>query len=233
MIYVNKTRKPSSYLIVIFTTICLTSLVLTNKIIEWHGIVISSCLWTFPLLFLIGDVVSEVYGPKEAQKLLIYTFLSCFLFSIITNGAIKVPSATFYNNTNAYQQVLGQDLRFTFIALVGILVGSWVNIYAISKWKILLKGKYFCLRSVGATAVGELVNSIIVFPLSFSQTLSAHEILNIIIASYAIKMLYALISVYPAFLFVIYLKMKEGLDETFDKLSQDATTANRLISNSE
>jgi uncharacterized integral membrane protein (TIGR00697 family) len=226
MSYINKTTHPPPYLIVIYATVCIASLVLTNKIIEWHGIIISSCLLTFSFLFLIGDIVAEAYGQDEAKKLLGYTFLSCFLFSLITGEVIKIPSATFYNNTTAYQQVLGQDFRFTMVALVGILIGSWVNIYAISKWKILMKGKYFCLRSVAATALGELVNSIIVFPLAFTNSLTLSEIINMVIASYVIKIIYALITVYPAFLYVVYLKIKTGPEDSFYKLTKNSPRDN-------
>lgn len=204
--------------IVIYTTIILTSLTLTNKIIEWHGISFSACLITFPLIYVFCDIIAETYGYQESQKLIWVAIISCFIFSLIMQFAITIPSAAYYDNAAAYHQVFAQDLRFTIVACVAIVVGSLVNAYAISKWKILLQGRYFWIRSLGATALGELVNSLIAFPLAFFGTLPIHDIINLMFFSYVIKMLYALFAVYPASLVIAYHKSKgiNAYSKSFD-----------------
>ena len=203
--------KTPPILIVIYTVFCILSLVFTNKIIEWHGVDISACLIVFPLLFLWGDVIAEVYGYKEAKKLIVYTIVGCLLFSLISMFIIRIPSAQFYNNNVAYQQVLGQDVKFTLVGVSAILISSIVNVYILTRWKFLLKGRYFWVRSIGSTAVGEGVNSLIAFPLGFLGTLNLHQIINITMVSYVIKMLYSILSVFPASILVNYLQRKENI----------------------
>ncbi len=198
----------SSFWVVTYTTIVVASLVLTNKILEWHGIILSACLISFPLIYLFGDIVAEVYGYKESQKLIWFTIMSCIIFSIITQAAIYIPSANFYNNSAAYQQVLGQDLKFTLVGCLAIVLGAQVNMYAITKWKLLLNGRYFWLRSIGATALGELVNSLVAFPLGFFGDFPFHNIMEVMFFSYILKMIYAVLLVYPASLVVTYYKAK-------------------------
>lgn len=202
----------SDFFTMLYTTAVISSLALTNKIVKFHSFLISGCLFTFPLLYLYGDIIAEVYGYNEAKRLIWYTLISGFLFSISVSLVMDFPSPAFYNNTDAFKDVFGLSIKFIVIAVIAILAGSFTNAYIISKWKILIRGKYFWMRSLGSTAVGELLNSVIAFPLAFGGIIPSSKIVNMIVVAYVFKMLYASVAVYPASLIVTYLKNTKGID---------------------
>jgi queuosine precursor transporter len=207
-----KTKPISIFFVVIYTITIIASLTLTNKMIEIHGYLISGCLLVFPLLFFFSDIIAEIYGYYLAQKLIWLTVVGAAIFSVIISLTLLIPTPAFYNNNDAYQQVFGMSLKFTAVGFLAIWVGMIINAYFISKWKILLRGRYFWLRSVGSSAIGELANSLIAFPLAFAGVLPVSKIISLTVVSYVIKMAYAIIAATPGVYIVNYIKHVKGID---------------------
>lgn len=196
----------SPFVITLYITVVLTSLVLTNKLFVWHNMVFSACLITFPLLYFFGDIVAEIYGFKAASNLIKYTILSSILFSIICTFTIKIPSASFHNNGQAYNEVLGQNLKFSIGGVLAIFVGLYANAYIISKLNIIMSGKYFGLRSIVASSIGEFVNSLVAIPIGFLGQIPNNELLNMLIVTYFFKIAYAVVAAIPASMIINYVK---------------------------
>lgn len=196
----------SPFVITLYITIVLTSLVLTNKIFIWHNMVFSACLITFPLLYLFGDIVAEIYGFKAASNLIKYTILSSILFSTICTFALKIPSASFHNNSQAYNEVLGQNLKFAVGGVIAIFIGLYANAYIISKLNNIMSGKYFGLRSIIASSIGELVNSLIAIPIGFLGQIPTKDLINMLIVTYFFKIAYAVVAAFPASMIINYVK---------------------------
>jgi len=203
----------SPFIMTIYITCVLVSLSLSNKIIIWHGYIILTCLVTLPILFLIGDIVAEIYGYKAASRLIWYTLLSCILFSLLIIPITHIPSVNFHDNSDAYLIVFGQDLKFSLIGVLAIFSGLYVNAYLISKWKFLTKGKFFLIRCIGASVVGEFVNSLIAVPAAFIGKVNYNLLFNMTITSFVIKLGCAVILAYPATFIVSIMKSRMNIND--------------------
>lgn len=202
----------SNLLAMLYATTVAACLAISNKIVYFHGLLIAGAVFTFPLLYFFGDIIAETYGYKAARKLIWYTLLCGALFSGLITAIIYMPSPTFDNHQLAFQEVLGNSIKLTIVGVIAMLAGSFSNAYIISKWKILVKGKYFWIRSITSSMVGEFINTLFAFPLAFGGTMPVEKIINIMIVAYVIKILYAIVAVFPATLIVAYIKTKIGVD---------------------
>lgn len=125
--------------------------------------------------------------------------------------AIKAPSPVL-NQQESYNYVLGSLWRSVSSEMLGVLAGAFINSMIISKWKIITKGKYFWLRSICSSAIGELIMLLISVPLALYGILNVREIINLIVYAYAYKILFAIIISGPANYLANLLKTKEGID---------------------
>jgi queuosine precursor transporter len=215
----NKCPELPMFAVILYTITIVTSLVLTNKIIDVHGFLISSCLIVFPIIFFMGDIIAEIYGYNVAKQLILYALIGAGFFSLIITLTINIPTPKFYDNYVAYEKVFGMSLKFIAVGFLAIWVGAVVNAYVIARWKKLVNGRYFWLRSIGSSAVGELINSVIAFPLGFGGVLPMEKVFNLLFVSYIIKLVYAVVAAPIGALIAHYIKTKKGLNFTEDHVS--------------
>jgi len=182
------------------------------KIVSVHHILETAAIFLFPLSYALGDVIAEVYGYKIARQV-IWSSLACgFVFCVALEFIAKLPPATFWHSEEAYETVFGHLVRVYFALSVAGLCGSFINVYVISKWKILLKGRYFWMRSLCSTGIGEFAFTIIGSPLSYWGIQSFSKMFWLMLDGYLFKMLYAFIAVFPMVILVRILKVIEGID---------------------
>ncbi len=174
-------------------TVCLSSVVLAYKITEIHGVIISTVAFIIPFRYMLSDIIAEIYGLSIAKKIIWLMVISGFIFSLICVASIKLPSPAFWAHQSAYEFVLGQTFRVTFSAGFGVIVGSMLNVYLLSKWKVLLKGKYFLFRSFGASVIGELTQYIFTLTILFFTVFSYKKIFDLIVADYGTQFILLLI----------------------------------------
>ncbi len=215
----EKGVKVPIFVVVLYVMTTIASLVLTNKIIVIHGFLISACLIVFPLIFFLGDIVAEIYGYRVTQKIIFYSLLGAAIFSVLMFGVIQIPSPNFYNNSKAYHQVFEMSMKFMVVGFFAIWIGTIVNSFMIVRWKFLVAGRYFWLRSIGSSAVGELVNSLVAFPLGFGGILTIKQIVNLLVVSYVLKLIYAIICAPIGGLIVYYIKVVKKIDYTSNTVS--------------
>jgi len=152
-----------SLLSMIYVTIMLISIVMSYKLTHIGSFSMSPSSIVIPFWFVLGDIIAEVYGYKVA-RIVVWSALICeaiFIFSIY--GLIQLPSPDqgFWHNQESFNAVFGKFPKVFVGSFTGIFLGSFINVYAITKWKILLRGKYFWLRSMGACAIGETVFTLV------------------------------------------------------------------------
>jgi len=139
------------------------------------------------------------------------TIICQFIFAFICNTLINLDSPTIWPHQEAYGQVLGNLPRVSIASFIAILSGAFINSYALMKWKILLKGKYFWLRSMGSSAIGEFIFTFIAYIMEFSGITSLQNILQLIAISFAVKIILDPLLVVPAMIFVKILKKLKAL----------------------
>jgi len=199
------------FLAMFYVMTLITTQLLVHKIIYVADLYISVAVLIFPLSFTISDVITEVYGHQISKEFLWASLAVVFLFCLLTTYLIKLPIPPHIHHQHAYAIIFNPILRSFIACFVATMVGGFINIYFISKWKILLKGRYFWLRSIGSTLIGEFVFTMIADPMIFLGQLTWDKVLMIALTCYIVKIFYAIIFAAPATLCVNLLKQSDTL----------------------
>lgn len=201
-------------LAMLYVTIDLTANVLVYKLVTVGPVVQPGGIFIYPLTFLMGDIIAELYGYKMARFVAYFDIFCTFIFSIAALIIINLPSPSYWQFSEHYQQVLGHLLRINVSVFLGLIVGVTLNIYLISKWRRLVGGRYFWLRSVGSTAIGEGMLLVISGVMVFYGTMPTSDMVNLLIVDYIIRMLYAVVGGIPATILVYVLRSSEAFHDT-------------------
>ena len=173
----------------IMITSYLTANIMAVKLISIFGITLFDAgTITFPISYLLGDVVTEIYGFKNARRLIFLTFF-CNIFLVgATSIGLFLPSPDFAAETaQAYNAVFAVVPRILLASLVAFLAGELINAWFMEKIKEWSGGKYLWLRTVGSSALGYLVDTVLFVFIAFTAPLK--DMATLIIAQYAMKML--------------------------------------------
>lgn len=165
-----------------------------------------------PFSYACSDVITEVYGYKISKQIIWFGLFSELLFDSICYFASIIKSPSFYNNDLIYNQILHPLIYVYFAVLIASIVSDFSNIYFLSKWKVLMRGKYFWLRSIGASWISEFVFTVMCDGLVFSKAFSTPKVLHTILSTFFIKMICAIILSLPISLLAAKLKRIEDID---------------------
>lgn len=196
-----------------YMTIMLCNAILTNRYIGNDSFFVLGGTFTSPFVFILDDIVAEIYGYKVARSLVICAFLFQALFIIICQIVLLMPCPNFFREQNAYYLILGPQLfRIHMSGFVAFVSANLLNSYILSRWKILLKGKYFWLRSVGSSVFSEAFYTIVAISLMELYSIPLKNILIVTMLSFLIKVSYSILFSFPADYLVNYLKKTTGID---------------------
>lgn len=201
------------FLSMLYVAVTLAAVTMVNKVVAlgFGGYVQGGALLT-PLWYALGDIITEVYGYKISRQMLWASFGTHFVFAVLTFTVIHLDSPAFWAGNESYFFVFGNILRIYFSGFLAALISGFANIYVISKLKILMLGRFFWLRSIGASTFSEALYTALIIPMISFGHLSLRQILVIIGSSYALKIIYAVILAAPNTLIAKYLKKLEGVD---------------------
>lgn len=201
---------------ILFNVCLIASNLLETKVIDLFGLTATGGLIVFPISYIINDCITEVWGYKKA-KLIIWTgFASNFLMIAFSQIAIIIPGAPFWDGEESFNFIFGLAPRIAIASLLAFLVGSFLNAYVMSKMKIASNGKYFSVRAILSTIIGESADSIIFFPIAFTGIVPINEIVIMIVTQAILKSSYEIIILPITIKVVKVLKRIEGID-TYDK----------------
>lgn len=195
------------YITTLLCTVCLANrFTLVGHLLEPGGIFI------FPLSFTICDIVGEVYGYAY-PRLFIWIGIGCeFMFSFVVTIVSHLPAPLFFLKSQSYIAVFDPTMRYVFSGTIALLVGEFLNVYLLAKWKIRLKGKWFVLRCWFSTALGQLSLTIIVDLLNYFGKLNQQDFIWMMFCGYFSKLIYSSAIAFPAFFIVEKLKKIEKID---------------------
>ena len=206
-----------SYRLVIIITIFVTCLITANiiavKVISLGPFTLPAAIFVFPLSYIFGDILTEVYGYRVARRVIWLGFACNLIFVFFAWIGQILPSASFWGDQQAYASILGYTPRLVAASLGGYLVGEFVNSFILARMKILTGGRWLWSRTISSTILGEGVDTAIFITLAFIGTSSSVPtmILNHWVAKVAIEVILT-----PAtYAIVNWLKRKEGID-TYD-----------------
>lgn len=203
-----------SWRFVVVAALFVTALVVSNiiavKLIQVSGRVFPAGLVIFPLSYLLGDVLTEVYGFRAARAV-IWLGFGCNLLALgAIQVAIALPAAPFYEQEQAYEDVLGTTWRIFVASLTAYVVGELANAYVLARMKAATGGRFLWSRTIGSTIVGEGLDSAIFVSIAFAGT--GAGLANPILTTWAIKVAYETIATPLTYALVNYLKRAEGMD---------------------
>src|SRR3990167_5666642 len=182
------------------------------KMIEIKHILEPGSVFLFPLSYAVADIISEVYGYRVARQVVWFALFSGFIFCLTLSIVATLPAPSFWNKQQNFQIVFSPLLRAYGATTAASLIGNFINIYVVSKWKVAMYGKHFWFRSLFSTAFGELTFSILGGTLAYAGVVPWSKIVFLMLDGYLFKMLYAGIAVWPAAMLVGLLKKAEGVD---------------------
>ena len=124
----------------------------------------------FPISYVFGDILTEVYGYARARKVIWAGFAGLAFASFMAAVVVALPPAPFWNNQAAYEIAFGSTWRIVLASMCAYFCGEFVNSYVLAKMKIITAGRWLWTRTIGSTIFGEAVDSALFYPLAFYGT---------------------------------------------------------------
>ena len=164
--------------------------VMSVKIIGgWGHAIVDAGTLTFPLTYILGDIISEIWGFKTARKIILVTFICNIIFVASTLLVVFIPSPSYLaESADAYNLVFGAVPRIIAGSLCAYLVGELTNAWLLIKIRKLTKGRFLWMRTIGSTAVGYMLDTLIFCTIAFAGTVKTRDLFIIMAVNYIVKM---------------------------------------------
>lgn len=197
---------------VFFVAVLLISNIASTKIVDLGWFTFDAGTLLFPLTYIFGDILTEVYGYRRSRSVIWLGFSAALLMSIVLIIVGKLPPAADWNNQAAYDAILGQAPRIVLASLIAYVCGEFCNAFILAKMKVLMGGAMLWARTIGSTLVGELVDSTLFILIAFTGVLPWPLLMTLIVSNYIFKTLVEILFTPVTYKAVAFLKEHEGED---------------------
>ena len=183
----------------------------------------------FPVSYVIGDLLTEVYGYARARRVIWAGFAALLFMAFMSFVVVALPPAPDWTNQAAYEAIFGQVPRIVFASIIAFWAGEFVNSYVMARMKVWTKGRYLWTRTIGSTFAGQGVDSLIFYPLAFwgAAGWSNDLVLQVLATQWALKVGWEALLTPVTYLVVGWLKRREGVD-VFDEATDFTPFAARV-----
>jgi queuosine precursor transporter len=178
----------------------------------WGTAVFGAGILFFPVSYVIGDVLTEVYGYARARRCIWVGFAALLFMAFMSWVVVSLPPADGWPNQPAYEAVFGQVWRIVAASILAFWAGELVNSFVLAKMKILTKGKYLWTRTIGSTFFGQAVDSMIFYPVAFLGIWTTDQVITVMITNWLLKVLWEVVLTPVTYVVVGTLKTREGVD---------------------
>ncbi len=199
--------------IALFITCLITANVIAVKIISLGPFFLPAAIFIFPLSYIIGDVLTEVYGYRLARRVIWLGFLCNLVFVFFVWLGQTLPAAPFWEGQEAYQRILGYAPRLLAASFLGYLVGEFANSFVLARMKIMTRGRWLWSRTIGSTIVGQGLDTSIFITVAFIGTPSFMP--TMILYHWLAKTLIEALATPLTYVIVNSMKKRESID-TYD-----------------
>ena len=208
--------KPFRYydlLMASFVTLLLcANLIGASKVCSFKGITFGGTLIFFPLTYLFGDILTEVYGYKRSRKVVWTGFAALIFASFVSWFIIIIPSAPHWNHQTELETVFALTPRIVGASLTAYLIGEFSNSILMAKIKVYTHGKWLWFRILASTVIGEAIDSIIFYPLAFYGAWPTELLIEVMVTGYVFKVLWESLMIPFTYKIVEFLKKSESQD---------------------
>lgn len=210
--------------VAVFTTTLVISNIIAVKLVDLFGLILPAAVILFPITYIFGDVLTEVYGYARARRA-IWTGFGCNLLAVAAIWiAGLLPPAAFWNAgypgpgeaSRAYQAILGFTPRLLGASFIAYLAGEFLNSFVMARLKIVTQGRWLWVRTVSSTIVGQGVDSAIFISVAFAGILPLAGLVTTILSQWLFKVAYEALATPLTYWVVNTLKRAEALD-VFDR----------------
>jgi uncharacterized integral membrane protein (TIGR00697 family) len=166
----------------------------------------------FPAAYLLGDVLTEVYGFARARRCIWTGFAALLFMAFMSWVVVALPPAATWHGQEAYEAVFGQVPRIVLASICAFWAGEFVNSIVLAKMKLWSKGKHLWTRTIGSTVVGQAVDSAIFYPLAFWGVWDSRTLVIVLLTQWALKVAWEALLTPFTYAIVGFLKRREGVD---------------------
>lgn len=205
----------------VFVTSLLVSNIIAVKLIVVGPFILTAAIIIFPVSYIFGDVLTEVYGYARARQVIWIGFACNVLMVAAVYASMQMPPAPFWSagslpsaqsSQQAFESVLGIAPRLLAASFAAYLVGEFINSYVMSRMKIISRGRHLWMRTITSTVAGQFADSAIFILAAFVGQVPADKLLPLILSQWIIKTLYEALATPLTYTIVFYLKKSENAD---------------------
>ena len=196
-----------------FVTVLLcANLIGASKLATVFGFTFGAGVLFFPISYVFGDVLTEVYGYARARKVVWAGFGALLFASLMSAIVLAFPPASGWPHQAAFETVFGGTPRIALASLIAYFSGELTNSFVLAKMKVKTEGRFLWMRTIGSTIAGEAVDSLIFYPLAFLGVWTTRQVLAVMFSNYLIKVGWEAVMTPFTYRIVGFLKRAEGED---------------------
>jgi uncharacterized integral membrane protein (TIGR00697 family) len=216
---------PTQRRLPLIAAVFVTSLIVANiiavKIVSLGPLILSAAILIFPISYIFGDILTEVYGYARARRVIWIGFACNLLAVMVIWLSIELPPAPFWklgsfdspqSSQQAYQAVFGFTPRILAASFIAYLAGEFLNSFVLAKMKIATRGRHLWMRTIGSTVVGQFADSVFFISLAFYGTMPKEALGTLVLTQWLMKSAYEALVTPFTYLAVNYLKRVERED---------------------
>lgn len=202
-----------------FVAVLLISNIADTKIITIGMLSFGGGTFLFPLTYILGDILTEVYGFARTRKVIWTGFAAAALMALTFIVVGIAPPAADWEYQESFMNILGLAPRIVAASLAAYTVGEFVNAFILAKLKVATKGKYLWLRTISSTIIGQLLDTTVFVIIAFYGVLPVSLLISIVISGYLLKVVTEIVFTPITYFVVARLKSSEGVDHYDTKTS--------------
>lgn len=196
----------------LFVAVILISNIASTKIVQIWRFTFDGGTILFPLSYIFGDVLIEVYGFKAGRRVIWIGFFSALLMSVVFGLVGLIKPAAGWENQQAWLLILGQTPRIVAASLIAYFAGEFSNSIVLAKMKIFTKGRFLWTRTIGSTLAGEGIDTVLFVIIAFGGVYSWRLVALIIVSNYIFKVGMEIVLTPATYAIVSFLKRREKID---------------------
>ena len=199
-------------IVAIFVACLITSNIIAVKLISVFGLLLTAAIVIFPVSYIIGDVITEVYGYARARQVIWLGFLGNAIAVIAIWLGGLLPAAGFWEQQDSYEAILGATPRILLASFLAYLVGEFANAYVLAKMKIAMAGRMLWARTIVSTLVGQGLDSLVFVLVAFTGLIPAEALILTMVTQWLVKSAYEALATPVTYVVVGYLKREDASD---------------------
>jgi uncharacterized integral membrane protein (TIGR00697 family) len=217
MLQPSRTYKYYDLVMAAFVTVLLcANLIGASKVATLGGFTFGAGVLFFPISYVFGDILTEVYGYARARKVVWAGFGALAFASFMSWAVLAFPPAAGWPHQAAFETVFGGTPRIVGASMVAYFAGEFCNSYVLARMKVRTEGRWLWMRTIGSTLVGEGVDSLIFYPLAFLGVWPTELVLKVMAGNYALKVGWEAVMTPLTYRIVGFLKRAEQ-EDYFDR----------------